>query len=138
MNATGYTQAVVQLINFRGMWGYMTTSTVASLALLYGAMGCAASLRTSPRSTLAWLPGLAALLGACQGLAVGSVFAMLVSFVYLSIPYAIDVRVAVSLGLGLAVVLAYAALGRHHNATGIKARAGEVGNGPPHAADYGD
>ena len=64
------------------------------------------------------MPGVAALVGSCHGLVVGSVLAALISLLYLSVPYAIDLRLAVAMGVGVAALLAFGALGRHSRKAG--------------------
>lgn len=115
----------LHLSTFQDMWSYMTIAATAATAAGYCIMGCIASVVTSPRRTLWWLPISAATLGGCHGFLIGSIFAAIVSFMYLSMPYAINVNVAVSLGMGVAVMLTYGGLGRYSR----KAAA-------PHASEY--
>jgi hypothetical protein len=111
-NLTGVETTTV-LTTFSEMWTYITASAVVASAAAYCLMGCAASLLTDPRSTLWWLPELAAVIGAVQGLLVGGVLSVLVSLVYLTMPYAIDRNVAVALGIAVATLISYSALGHY-------------------------
>jgi len=112
-NVTGVAAAATApLTTFEAMWTTMTGAAVAGTALAYALMGCAASLLTSPRRTLWWLPEAAALFGAAQGLVVGGAFSAVLAFLYLSFPTAIDRSVALALGVAMALLLAYGALGR--------------------------
>lgn len=104
--------ATVPLTTFEAIWTTMTGAAVAGTALAYALMGCAASLLTAPRRTLWWLPEAAALFGAAQGLVVGGAFSAVLAFLYLSFPTAIDRSVALALGLAMALLLSYGALGR--------------------------
>lgn len=104
----------VYLTTFKGMWGYMTVSAVGASAVAYCLMGCAASVLTSPKRTLLWLPLLAGFIGAGQGLLLGATLSACLSFLYLTLPYAIPVEVGVALGLAVALIASYSALGRTH------------------------
>ena len=109
------------------MWYVITASTVAATSGVYAVAGCAATLLTSPQRTFYWLPCISALFGACHGVIVGDITAAVLAFLYLSIPYALDVSVAISLGLAVALFLTYSALGRQRQ--------------PPfsmHASEYSD
>lgn len=129
VNVTGADGGSVapHLTTFPAMATTMTVATVATCGVLYCAAGCAASLLISPRRTLLWLPWLAMTLGVCQGLSVGAPFAVIVAFLYLSLPYAIGFDVAVSLGTAVAVLVAYWGLGRHYKPVE-----------PPHASEYAE
>ena len=136
-NATGAGGAAPQLETFREMWSVMTASAVTALAGVYLVAGCAAAALATgwppaPDGEALllwlWLPGLAALLGSCHAMLVGAVLAALLSLLYLSVPYAIDVRVAVAMGVGIAALLAFGALGRH-------ARKSEGGEPALHASE---
>ena len=128
VNATS-TSTTVQLTTLSSMWATMTFSTAAALAAVYGVAGCGAAALASAKSRRAiwWVPAAALAFGACQGLLVGGLFAVIVSLMYLSIPSALDLSVAISLGLGLASLLVFASLGRHHQPLV-----------PPHASEYAD
>lgn len=126
VNATSGQTPSVELETFSEIWVYITISCVSLTATAYVLFGCAAGLRTSPRTTLWWLPWTAGFVGICNGLIVAAPFAAIVSFLYLSIPYAIDSRVAVSMGLGLAILLVYSGFGRQHRKVT-----------PLHASEYG-
>jgi hypothetical protein len=115
----------LQLTTFTSMWTYMKISTVAATTAAHFVLGCAAAAVTG--KSLLWLPSFTAFLGFCHAFFVGSVFSAAIAFLYLSVPYAVDVRVAVAMGCGLAVLLTYSALGRHHK-----------GAPPPHASELGD
>jgi hypothetical protein len=114
VNVTDVTPRIV-LETFDGMWMVITVSATGSMMIFYFLVGCVASYLTSFRRTVLWLPVTAACLGGCEGFLAGAVFAALVAFMYLSIPYAIDLSVSISLGVGLAVILTYASLGRQHH-----------------------
>jgi hypothetical protein len=143
VNTTGSTP-VITLTTFESMWTYMTISTVGFTVLVYGTLGCAAAALTSARRSTAflWLPAAAACVGGCQAFVVGAIFASIVSFMYLSMPYAIDDRVAVSMGLGLGLILVYASLGRGQAGPKVRGGGGDTTGargalaGPPHASEY--
>lgn len=124
VNISGTTQTRY-VTTFSEMSSVMTISSTAICGALYGIAGCVASMLTSPKRTLYWLPFASLLLGACQGFFVGAPFAVILSFLYLSIPYAIDWDVAVALGTALAVLVVYASLGRHQKPFE-----------PPHASEF--
>jgi hypothetical protein len=94
-------------------WAVMTASTTAALASVYLVAGCTATVLTTPQSTMLWLPCAAALIGACHGALIGGISSLFISLIFFSMPYAINVQVGVSIGLAIAIFLAYAALGRH-------------------------
>ena len=50
----------------------------------------------------------------CQALFVAAVFAACIAFLYLSMPYALELPVAVALGVACALMLLYASLGRQY------------------------
>lgn len=106
------TQTSVALTTFSGMWTVMTISTVIAMSVVYAFAGCMATLLTSPQRTVYWLPCCSALVGACHGVLVGGVTSAILAYMYLSIPYALDSSVAISLGLAVSAFLIYAALGR--------------------------
>jgi Putative transmembrane protein 170 len=126
-NVTSSNPQVFFLDSFNQIWTYTTVSVTAGCAAVYAVAGCIASCLTSPKRTFLWLPGTALLFGACQGFVVGSIFAIVMSFMYLSMPYAIESRVAIALGLGLALLLVYSALGRQYQRFSA-----------PHASEFGD
>jgi hypothetical protein len=68
-----------------------------------------------------------AAIGGCHTLFVSAIFATIVAFLYLSIPFAIELTVAVSLGIGLSVLLLYISLGRQF----VKLR-------PPHPSEFAE
>lgn len=105
----------VYLTSFESLWATITVSATATCAVTYLIAGIIASCLTSPRKTFYWLPLVATLLGGLHGFIAGATFAAITSFMYMSLPYAVDNTVAISLGVGLAVVLTYAALGRQYN-----------------------
>jgi hypothetical protein len=115
------------LTTLGGMWSVITASTTTAVAAVYGLAGCAAASLTSTRRAFLWLPLLALLYGAAESFFVGSVFALIVSFLYLSIPWALDLQTAIALGFGLAALLVYTGLGRHYQSTP-----------PPHPAEYAE
>lgn len=102
----------VYLTTFDQIWTTITVSATATCASAYLVAGCAASLLTSPKRTIAWLPVTSALLGGCHGFLVGAMFGVVAAFMYLALPYAIDWAVAILLGVGLALLVTYSALGR--------------------------
>lgn len=114
-NITGYLPGErIYLTTFRSMWSYMLVSAVATSTIAYCLMGCSASILTSPKRTLLWLPAVSGLMGAGQGFLIGAPAAACLSFIYLTMPYAIERWVAVALGVGLAILASYTALGRTH------------------------
>ena len=113
VNVTGVSEHYF-LTTFNDMTTVMLVSSTALCGALYCIAGCIASLLTSPQRTVLWLPLASMMLGACQGFFIGAPFAVILSFLYLSIPYAIDFQVAVSLGLAVAVMVVYLGMGRHH------------------------
>lgn len=139
VNSTGTIDQVVQLQTFEEMWSYMTISVVGSMALMYTCIGCVSLCWVTPGSGLAvLLPLSAGLFGACQGFFIGAMFAAIVAFIYLSIPYAIDARVAISLGIGLSILLAYTSLGRHYTGSFRSKRGSASSGGALHASEYVD
>ena len=121
------TPSDVVLTTFPEMWSAMTISTVAAMSGVYAVAGCTATMLTSPQRTIYWLPCFSAMIGAFHGIFVGGISAMILAFLYLSIPYALDSSVAVSLGLAVAVFVTYSALGRHRRPALAM-----------HASEYGD
>lgn len=111
VNVTTFTPHVY-LSTFRDVWYVITVSCTGACAVAYFIAGAAASCLTSPRKTMWWLPAGASCLGAVTGFLVGAIFAALVAFMYMSLPYAIDISVAISLGIGLAALLTFSGLGR--------------------------
>jgi hypothetical protein len=89
--------------------------------------GAIAACLTSPSKTMFVLPAAAGSLGLCYGFLAGGIFAVLISYYYLVLPYAIDLNVAVSLGGAFGLMLVYAATGRQHKRFE-----------PPHASEYAD
>ena len=106
------TQTAGALTTFYDIWSVMTIATVAMTSGVYAVAGCVATLLTSPQRTFYWLPCVSATVGACHGTFVGGITAAIVAFLYLSIPYALDVSVAISFGVAVAVFVTYGALGR--------------------------
>lgn len=127
VNTTNVGQHTQTLDTLSGMWATMTVATTASCAAAYCIAGCIASGLISTKRTLLWLPGTALVLGACHGFGIGAVFAVIVSFMFLSIPYAVDFTTIVALGCGLAVLIVYSGLGRHYDRFVA-----------PHTAEYTD
>ena len=113
VNVTGANEHYF-LTTFQDMATVMAVSSTAICATLYCLAGCIASFLTSPQKTVYWLPLASAFLGGCQGFFIGAPFAVILSFLYLSIPYAIDFEVTVSLGIAVAVLVVYLGMGRHH------------------------
>ena len=103
-----------QLHTFTDLVTAMVVSSVVTCSALYCVGGCIASALTSPRRTALWLPLAAMLAGACQGVCVGAPFAVILSFLFLSIPYAVDVEVAVAIGCAIALLVGYWGVGRHY------------------------
>ena len=81
---------------------------VGTVAAVYGAAGALAARGSStPLKVILWAPAAGAVLGALHGLVVGAPFAALLAFFYMALPYAIDVSVAISLGLALAGIAVF-------------------------------
>jgi hypothetical protein len=99
-----------------------SSTSVAAAAAAARALTGAGAGAAAPAAALlwlwVWLPGLAAALGAGHGLVVGAVVAALISLLYLSVPYAIDLRLALAMGVGVAALLGFGALGRHSRKAG--------------------
>jgi len=141
INTTGTSNQVVQLQTFEEMWSYMTISIIGSMTFIYSFSSCLTLWYITPGSAIAiFLPLSVGLLGACQGFFIGAMFAAIVAFIYLSIPYAIDARVAISMGIGLSVLLSYTSLGRQYIGGGLRTKRGNnsITGGPPHASEYID
>lgn len=115
----------VLLKTFPAMWTSITVSAVGTAASCFFLMGLVASGCISPGKTLVWLPFITALIGSCHALFVSAIFATILSFLYLSMPYAIDLSDGISFGVVLALLLVYASLGRQH----AKMR-------PPHPSEF--
>ena len=126
VNTTGAATANT-ISDFNGLWTTMTISTTLACAAAYGIAGCIASALISAKKTMWWLPAAAVGLGACQGFCIGAVFAVIASFLFLSIPYAMEWSTVVALGIGLAVLIVYGALGRHYDKIVV-----------PHVSEYAD
>jgi hypothetical protein len=99
-----------QLTTFGGMFFFMFFSALAGVALAYLLVAAALlwALRGSVPRAVMCLPCM----GCCHVAIPGAVFSAIVSLVYLSIPYAIDLGVAVVLGLTMAAVLLFFAFNR--------------------------
>ena len=102
------------LTTFFAMWSYICSAAVAGVAAPYAAAGLFAAARgaRAPLKALLWVPAAAALAGAAHGLLVGAPLAALLALLYLSLPYAIDATVAVALGLAIAALAVFVAVGR--------------------------
>jgi hypothetical protein len=117
------------LSDLASMWGTITTSAVGGVMIAYFLAGVMASCLTAPRRTLAWLPCAASCLGGCQSFVAASLFAAIASFIYLSLPYAIDFAVGICLGVCVAAMFVYGALGRQYRRLEVQARGGGGGGG---------
>jgi hypothetical protein len=96
------------LKTFRAVFVYVMVTCVGTVAAVYGAAGALAARGSStPLKVLLWAPAAGAVLGALHGLVVGAPFAALLAFFYMALPYAIDVSVAISLGLALAGIAVF-------------------------------
>ena len=114
VNTTG--AATVRTIdNLPELWATMTVSTTLAVAAAYGIAACAASILISTKRTIWWLPISAIGMGAAQGFSVGAVFAVIVSFLFMAIPYAVEWSTVVALGIGLACLIVYSGMGRHYS-----------------------
>ena len=120
------------LTSLSGMWNAMTWAAAGGTAAAYGVAACGATLGRGALSRRAalWLPLSAMAVGGCHGFCVGAVFALLLSFVYLGMPYAIDLSFAVALGVMLAALLAYAATGPQALSVAALVKTA------PHASEY--
>jgi len=118
------------LTTFWGMWLHMCASAVGGVAGVYALVGLALVLRlarsagdlhsSAPiknqliaglvRSPLMWLGFVLA--GAAHGLLPSASLAAIVSYIYLSMPYAIDTSVAIILGFTVAAVALFFAWNR--------------------------
>jgi hypothetical protein len=115
------------LDNFNDMWWHIAVTTTGVTGGSFLLCGIVASVLTSPRRTLFWLPAAATGLGVLYGFTGGAVFAVIIAFYYLVLPYAIDVSVAISLGFAFGLMLVYSSLGRQYKAYTA-----------PHASEFGD
>ena len=116
VTGAGLGGAAHPVTTFHEMASIMTLSAVALCGALMGAAGVVAAALTSPRRALLWLPCASLVLGGCQGFCVGAPLAVVLAFLYLSIPYAIDYEVAVGLGVVVGLLVVYGSLGRHGRA----------------------
>lgn len=99
------------LTDFESMWTTITVSSTGTVATAYLIAGILASFMTATRFLL-WLPLVSAIIGGVLGFIIGSTFAVAISFLYLSIPYAIDFATAILLGVSLGLFLVYSSFGR--------------------------
>lgn len=101
------------LTTFASMWITMTATTVVTTGAVYLIIGCYASILTAQR-LLFWFPTVMFAIGTIHSLIFGGFFSVIMSFLYLSIPYAIDLSVGIALGIGMAMIILYRAMGRHY------------------------
>jgi hypothetical protein len=115
-NTTSSAQSAALLRDFSSMWTAVAVPAVAVATVAAAAAGCAAVAHAAPpRAALLWaLPAAAALIGGCHALFVAAAVAAILAFFYLSMPYALELSVAVALGVALGLLLVYASLGRQH------------------------
>jgi hypothetical protein len=121
------TPLTVLLTTFPAIWTSVTVSAVGTAACCFLVMGLIAASCIGASTTTLWLPLITALIGSCHALFVAAITATILAFFYLSMPYGIDLDVGVSFGVVLALLLAYAHLGRQYG----KMR-------PPHPSEFGD
>ena len=99
------------LESFSELWSYITLYTVAGCAAVYFGAGVRAcrvlEYRRSRWSTYIWVPLATASLGAVLGFISGALSALVLSALYVSIPYAIGTDVAAGLGIGQAAIVTY-------------------------------
>ena len=128
-NVTAAAASSPLLADFSSIWTAVAVPAVALATAAAAGAGCAAAANAAPpRGALLWLlPAAAALVGGCQALFVAAVFAACIAFLYLSMPYALELSVAVSLGVALAAVLIYASLGRQY-----------AERRPPHPSEFAE
>lgn len=117
---------VAALTTFSGVWITVTAATTAATAAAYMLAGCLSIVFVRKRSML-WFPVVSTLMGGCHGFCFGACFAVAIAFMYLSIPYALDLYTAVALGIGMSVLLLYGSLGRQF-----------VPGVSPHVSEYAD
>jgi len=110
------------LSDLPSMWGTITTSAVGGVMIAYFLAGVMASCLTGARRTLGWLPCAASCLGGCQSFVAASLFSVIASFIYLSLPYAIDFSVGICLGVCVAAMFVYGSLGRQYGRLEVKVR----------------
>ncbi len=112
--ASGAEPLFFALTTFRSVWVYVTTTCVCVVSAAYAAAGVAAATRgaSAPLRALAWAPAAAASVGAAHGLVVGAPFGAALAFLYMALPYPIDVSAAIALGAALGALAVFFAVDR--------------------------
>jgi hypothetical protein len=104
--------AIIELSSFSEIWLHLTIWTVTGTSLAFFIAGVWMARLNKTFHQWLWLPLLLLVTGFAVGLVQGSLSAVLIAGIYVSVPYSIGIDVAAGLGVGQALVIIYLHLGR--------------------------